>query len=215
MFFLFHFSFLYSQDEFSKLDSLQLKLNDLEKFVSYGGDLIETGAMINNYGIAADIVGGVIAGVGCGISAVSGNHTGIYVSASIGGAFCLAGLILHIVGNNKIGKGGALLRHVNFSGSGVSFSIGKDNKRLFINSSPDFNSPAEISVPDTIVHSPDDYSEYVCYKKYESQGKYYLKYYSEKSSAIRTITVGRDVYYRLYEGQPILKSDIEPYLNKK
>ena len=59
-----------------------------------------------------------------------------------------------------------------------------------------------------------DYSEYICQRKYVSDGKFYLKVFTDKKPAIKTIQVNQDAYNRAREGQHILKSDIEPYIKK-
>lgn len=61
----------------------------------------------------------------------------------------------------------------------------------------------------------DDYSEYICQDKYVSDGKCFLRVFTSKKPAIRTIQVSAEAYGRAQKRQFILKSDIEPYIKKK
>ena len=62
-------------------------------------------------------------------------------------------------------------------------------------------------------YDSDDYSDYICQKKYiSSDGKYMLRIYSSNNPAVKTIVVSAEVYNRAQAGQKILKTDIEPYI---
>ncbi len=97
----------------------------------------------------------------------------------------------------------------NFNPSSTDSYIGKTLKYEYL--APEGQ---EIQQSD-ISQNPDDYSEYICYQKYSSDGKYYLKIFTEKRPAIKSIQVNIGVYSRAKEGQHILKTDIEPYTKRK
>ncbi|MBO7587001.1 MAG: hypothetical protein J6T13_07475 [Bacteroidales bacterium] len=66
-----------------------------------------------------------------------------------------------------------------------------------------------------VTYKPEDYSEYICQKKYISDGKYYLRVFTDKNHAIKTIQVSAEVYHRVQERSYVLKMDIEKYIKKK
>ncbi len=73
----------------------------------------------------------------------------------------------------------------------------------------------QLQYQNDISQKSDDYSEYICQDKYLSEGKCFLRIYTSKKPAIKTIQVNNDVYNRAIKGQHILKKDIEPYVKKK
>lgn len=62
--------------------------------------------------------------------------------------------------------------------------------------------------------SADGY-KYICYKKYVSDGKFMIKYYTKSNTAIKTVEVTGDVYSRAKEGFYMETEDFEPFVKPK
>lgn len=66
--------------------------------------------------------------------------------------------------------------------------------------------------------SEDDSAEgykYICQKKYISDNKYIIKYYTKTNYAIKTVEVSGDVYERAKEGYYMETEDIEPFIQQR
>ena len=107
--------FAQSQDT----ENLQILSTSLYK----AGDLIEYGAQLKNTGLAIGVVGGVIGAgiISLGYTEKKDNNKGdLIAGASIAGVAVLTSLILTIVGNNNINKGGKILKNIEFNANGIN-----------------------------------------------------------------------------------------------
>ncbi len=101
----------------------RMALYQLQNDLYVAGNLIEKGGKLKNASIALTVVGGAVGGAGITYSVVKGNKDLALVSSAITVGFGLTALILNIVGNNKIKKGGRVLKNFQLTPNGVSITL--------------------------------------------------------------------------------------------
>jgi len=99
----------------------------LESLLHESGALIERGAREKNAAIAVGLAGGGVGGIILGIGLIkqtdNNGQGAIIAGGAIMGASAVAALVVNMIGNRHIKKGGELMRRVQFKGNGVSVSF--------------------------------------------------------------------------------------------
>lgn len=87
------------------------------------GRLIELGAKEKNISYALGIGGGAVGGALIGIGVSQESKALTIAGGVITGSFGIAALVLDIVGNNHIKRGGEMMRRVRINGTGISVKL--------------------------------------------------------------------------------------------
>jgi hypothetical protein len=103
-----------------KAKNQQLYINDDMSPLNRAGALIEKGGRQNVTSICLGLIGGTIGGGLIGLGFANGN-SGLTISGEVVCAVAgVTSLVLFIVGNTNIKKGGAMMRKIQFTGNGVN-----------------------------------------------------------------------------------------------
>lgn len=92
----------------------------LDNVLNESGRLIELGAKEKNISYALGIGGGAVGGTLLIIGTAKNEQALTIVGGVIAGGFGIAALVLDIIGNKNIKRGGELMRRVQISGTGIS-----------------------------------------------------------------------------------------------
>ena len=95
----------------------------LDEVLNESGRLIELGAKEKNISYALGIGGGAVGGALIGIGASQGSQALTIVGGVIAGGFGIAALVVDIIGNKHIKRGGEIMRRVRIDGAGISVKL--------------------------------------------------------------------------------------------
>jgi len=95
----------------------------LDEVLNESGRLIELGAKEKNISYALGLGGGALGGALIGIGVSQQSQTLTIVGGVITGGFGLAALVVDIIGNKHIKRGGEIMRRVRIDGAGISVKL--------------------------------------------------------------------------------------------